>query len=615
LPTGGSALRVLPVPTRVDQGEKERADQARSYAREKFERFLDWLDEDQVAAYWTEVETSYFPFYAFEEVLAVFADPPAQRTTLLAAMEGLASWVSDKDVQRLEPMDERARLETLGRFMRQRAPAPVPRGQRRFYVSYAANDRDETLERFVQDLVHEVRLLTGDPGDSPVAVWLAPGSNRPGDRWEPSIRSAIEACDAVLLIASPSYFRSAENKDRELARTLSKPVLTVDWIQPVEVGVGDASSSSRVRDSGSPEGVRNLQLFSSATERYRRVVQELARQIVAIRAARTTPPPLPASREPGDILVIIHAERRENVADRGGQYGLRRRDWVPFPSNHARGSTIHSMLSQVTPPQGKRLRVGPLLELDSWLQASPRNEYLGAIVIVDPMSMLSMGLGERLRRLRRAPLTPLAFIFCVDGPSPEQRVMVEQLLHSIHPDPLSRDRPRYGDDAMTAPMVAITSNETEFLTAWSDLQSRVVQLSAALTRQRHEFHPTDDLDRRGELTPCKFTIAREWQSTAQRRWRNWGDVLVNIDNPPNSDLTAYLLPSVKAPEELRAPTKLKEEGHLPRKKEITTQFVANYLGQQLEGLWFYRRMTDGLLRVHVYCDAYDKFLAQQTPPR
>ena len=83
-------LRVMPVATRVDQGEKERADAARAEARERFDRLLDWLDDDQIAEYWAAVETPYLPFYGFEEVLAVFGDSPAQRSSMLAAVEGLA---------------------------------------------------------------------------------------------------------------------------------------------------------------------------------------------------------------------------------------------------------------------------------------------------------------------------------------------------------------------------------------------------------------------------------------------------------------------------------------------------------------------------------------------
>src|SRR5262249_35456001 len=75
-PSGGSSLRVLPVPTRVDDAEKDRVEGARQHARRRFDRFLDWLDEDQIESYWGDVEIPYKSFYAFEEVLAVFADTP-----------------------------------------------------------------------------------------------------------------------------------------------------------------------------------------------------------------------------------------------------------------------------------------------------------------------------------------------------------------------------------------------------------------------------------------------------------------------------------------------------------------------------------------------------------
>src|SRR5205823_5714885 len=84
-PDGTSGIRELPLITRVDSSEKEKLDIARTVAREYFDGFLDWLDEEQLDPYWGTAHVPYVPFYAFEEVLAVFGDAAPQAAQTPAA--------------------------------------------------------------------------------------------------------------------------------------------------------------------------------------------------------------------------------------------------------------------------------------------------------------------------------------------------------------------------------------------------------------------------------------------------------------------------------------------------------------------------------------------------
>jgi FxsC-like protein len=122
LPTGDSGLRVLPVPARVVDSEKERLDRARQQARLRFDQFLEWLDDDLLDAYWGEIEIPHKAFYSFEEVLAVFGDAPGVRSTMLSSMESLTSWITEKQVAKAQRLDENVRQEQLDRFLR---PAPI----------------------------------------------------------------------------------------------------------------------------------------------------------------------------------------------------------------------------------------------------------------------------------------------------------------------------------------------------------------------------------------------------------------------------------------------------------------------------------------------------------
>ncbi len=117
-------LRVLPVPSRVELGEKERLDAARDYAYGRFAGLLGEMSEVQRDEYWASVEVLYQPFYAYEEVLAPFADRPRQPTYILAAAERLAKLVTDGDVERSVPPPDQVRTEVLARYLRRPSIEP-----------------------------------------------------------------------------------------------------------------------------------------------------------------------------------------------------------------------------------------------------------------------------------------------------------------------------------------------------------------------------------------------------------------------------------------------------------------------------------------------------------
>jgi hypothetical protein len=120
---GEPGLRVWPVPTRVELGEKERLDVACERARRTFDAYIRHLSREERAAYWEGVEVLYQPYYAYEEVLAVFAERRRQRGSLLTSFEQLTRYVTDGDVTELGRMGETARLAGLEKFTQRRQPA------------------------------------------------------------------------------------------------------------------------------------------------------------------------------------------------------------------------------------------------------------------------------------------------------------------------------------------------------------------------------------------------------------------------------------------------------------------------------------------------------------
>ncbi|MFL6245456.1 MAG: KGGVGR-motif variant AAA ATPase [Thermoanaerobaculia bacterium] len=121
-------IRILPVPTRVDESEKEKVELARIDAWHKFDRFLWQMSPEERADYWGTIEHPYRAWYSFEEVLATFGDRPRLQSSLLSAMETLTSFITKGEVTRLNPISETERLAELAKFVRRRASEPAPAG-------------------------------------------------------------------------------------------------------------------------------------------------------------------------------------------------------------------------------------------------------------------------------------------------------------------------------------------------------------------------------------------------------------------------------------------------------------------------------------------------------
>jgi hypothetical protein len=117
------SIRVLPVPMRVDSTERERAEAGRTFAVQRFAGLPAGMSVAERREYWAGVEVPYRSFYAFEEVLAVFCDTPGVPTSLLAAFERIAAYITDGVVTGLPPMDDEVRNRVRQLFVR--GPAKV----------------------------------------------------------------------------------------------------------------------------------------------------------------------------------------------------------------------------------------------------------------------------------------------------------------------------------------------------------------------------------------------------------------------------------------------------------------------------------------------------------
>ncbi|MEV0132516.1 FxSxx-COOH system tetratricopeptide repeat protein [Dactylosporangium sp. NPDC050688] len=185
------AIRILPVPMRVDLAEKERAEAGLALARKRFSGFPQELDERDRERYWLQVEVPYRPFYAYEEMLAVFGDRPGGRQTLLAAYEALTARITDGAVSTLPAIDESFRGRVLARFSRQ-----LTNADQEVVLHYA--DADQLWAEWLERLLVTVGVRVIDAHTSPDAaaqgsgrdlVLISPANTGEARSWLPDGRS------------------------------------------------------------------------------------------------------------------------------------------------------------------------------------------------------------------------------------------------------------------------------------------------------------------------------------------------------------------------------------------------------------------------------------------
>ncbi|MFI1533075.1 KGGVGR-motif variant AAA ATPase [Streptomyces anandii] len=158
---GERGIRILPVPMRIDEGEKDRADAGRALARMRFDGLPD-IPASRVNAYWASAEIPYRPYYAYEETLAIFGDQPGMPASLLSAFERLTSLITEGEVTALPSMEEDVRLRYRDAFVRARPHVPRP------VVCVEHAPEDESWARWAVLLLaaEGFQVLSRQPGDA-----------------------------------------------------------------------------------------------------------------------------------------------------------------------------------------------------------------------------------------------------------------------------------------------------------------------------------------------------------------------------------------------------------------------------------------------------------------
>lgn len=145
-------FRIFPVPMRVEVfSEKEKLQISFDYAKSVFAgypRGMNWQARD---TYWAKVEMVYVPFYAFEEIPALFGNNPQEDISLVTSVRRVVDYLTGREARIV--LSEDLRKEVLALFERRKAPETAAQRAQAVYESVAAGDRAlfrELMLRFVE---------------------------------------------------------------------------------------------------------------------------------------------------------------------------------------------------------------------------------------------------------------------------------------------------------------------------------------------------------------------------------------------------------------------------------------------------------------------------------
>jgi MinD-like ATPase involved in chromosome partitioning or flagellar assembly len=215
--SGEPGLRIWPVAMRVELNEKDRLEAARQRGRDAFAKFVRHLRRDDRPVYWGGAEVLYQPYFAYEEVLAVFAERRHQTHSLLTSMEWIAARISNGVVDELPEIPEAQRHENLAKYVR--ASLPRQSGEvhdEPVFISYSSNER-AVAERIVKRLEH-ARVGVAWDGD------LLPGAD-----WRAELSRALDSSKVVVAVLSPgtTTFSKLQLNELERAHAQGKPIVPV----------------------------------------------------------------------------------------------------------------------------------------------------------------------------------------------------------------------------------------------------------------------------------------------------------------------------------------------------------------------------------------------------
>ena len=185
-PDGLPGIRIWPLPTRVELAERDRLEAARDKVRGAFLEFLGPLlrTREERNVYWGRAEVLYQPYFAYDEVLAVFAERRNQTSSMLASFEYLTQCLTDGVVTSLVEWKEASRRAVLSRF-------EVRTSSKQVYLSY---------QKGLEGTVARVARALSAAG---IPYWYYEERVRPGDDFVDAMERGLRESSLMIHLIGP----------------------------------------------------------------------------------------------------------------------------------------------------------------------------------------------------------------------------------------------------------------------------------------------------------------------------------------------------------------------------------------------------------------------------
>jgi hypothetical protein len=215
LPSGAPGVRIWPVASRIDLGERDRLEAGRAAVRQLFSRFVAHLSREERQEYWDRSEILHQPIFAYEEILAVFTERSRSTSAYVPSVCEIAGRISDGEVRKLAMMPEERRRDALTRFTLAGSDsgAVANDSSNGVFLSYP-----HTLAPLARRLVREMRarglIVTSD-----MDLTL-------GDEWQALLSGAIRSSLAVAALL-PEHVSDSQFAELESIRQLGRTIVPV----------------------------------------------------------------------------------------------------------------------------------------------------------------------------------------------------------------------------------------------------------------------------------------------------------------------------------------------------------------------------------------------------
>jgi TIR domain/CobQ/CobB/MinD/ParA nucleotide binding domain len=215
-------MRILPIPMRIENSEKDRLELRRARARRRFTEVLGVIDRsNDPEQYWAEAEVLYVPYYAYEEILAPFADPIGSPLTMLAACERLTGRLTNGEINRSVRVSDARRVQILSAYAGTPTPQlPTVVSGQYVYLSYRRADAGYA-GRIYEELVQAL---------GPERIVIDVDKLTPGVDFVEAIEDAVTSSAVVVALIGPDWGGEAgvsEYMQLELATALTTPGIRV----------------------------------------------------------------------------------------------------------------------------------------------------------------------------------------------------------------------------------------------------------------------------------------------------------------------------------------------------------------------------------------------------